>query len=310
MIIDWIACTIPDGSPAVIEWIKRSLTGPWNTRDYAYNRYTRTLSCGGVSLLTDAPHDEGIHLIATGQGCRELERAGLVEDWPDFIARLLRADGNFTRIDAAIDDRDGALCMDEIFRCYEEGRIVCRYEKIIHSGERNEITGASTGRMLTFGKRGSLTRINIYDKSLEQRVPQHWIRVELQARKVKAQELAQAIAEQGGGVVSEVLLGCLAFKECGTTDRRERWPTAEWWTRFLGTEECFRLQNAPRNGSLEKLYCWLIRQCSRALATLHDSGLYPTLWSDLLEQGRLKRDGRTAKAKPRTQKARTGTDRI
>ena len=310
MIIDWIACTIPDGSPAVIEWIKRNLTGPWTLQDYAYGRYTRTLRCGGVTLLTDAPHDEGIHLIATGQGCRELERAGLVEDWPDFIARLLRADGNFTRIDAAIDDRDGALCMDEMFRCYQEGRIVCRYGTLIQSEERDDVTGAVKGRMLKLGKRGSLTSIRIYDKGLEQKVSHHWIRVELETHDAKAQELAKAIAEQGGGVVPEVLLGCLAFKERGTTDRRERWPTAKWWTRFLDTEECFRLQTAPRNGSLEQLYHWLIRQVSRALATLHDSGLYPTLWDDLLAQGRLKRDGRTVKAKQGPQKARTGTDRI
>jgi len=295
MLVDWISCTIPDGSPAIVEWIKRSLPGPWIMRDYAYGRYTRTLRCGGISLLTDAPNDCAIHLIVTGAGCREMEQAGLVAHWPEFLARLRRANGTFLRLDAAVDDLDSALCMDKIFKCYEDGLIVCRYGKIIKSEERDEITGEIKGRMLTLGLRGSDTCVKIYDKALEQRVSGHWIRVELQARASKAQALAKVIAEQGGGVVPAVLLSCLAFKECSTTNRRERWPTAVWWTRFLGTRERFCLQLAPRNTSVEKLYHWLFRQVSRAIATVYDSGLYPTLWEDLLKNGRQKRDGQTTK---------------
>ena len=291
MLIDWVSCTVNKGTAAVTEWIKRNLPPQWITLDYAPGRYTRTLRCGNVSILTDAPNDESIHLLITGLGCRELEKAGLAMDWPAFITRLLNADANFTRLDAAIDDQHRVLSMDKIIDCCQQGRVVCRYGKILPTEERHDTTGAVIGQMVTFGKRSSDTSIRIYDKGLESGVPGHWVRVEVQARNSKAQALAAAIAEGDGGVVPAVLLGCLDFKERGTTERRERWPTAEWWTQFLGTVQRFRLETAPRAANLEKSYSWLMRQVARAFASVHDSGRYETLVADMLSQGRQKHDG-------------------
>ena len=88
------------------------------------------------------------------------------------------------------------------------------------------------------------------------------------------------------GVVPGILRGYLDFKERGKSDRRERWPTAAWWTAFLGTEESLRLQVAPRDVSLEKSLQWLLRQVSPAFARVYDSGLHPRLVQEMLANGR------------------------
>ena len=257
--------------------------------DYALGRYTRTQRCGGISILTDAPNDESIQLVFTGKGCRELEAAGWFESWPITLRQLLAGGASFSRLDVALDDREGVLNMDHIVACCNEGRVVCRYGKIIPSEERDEVTGAVKGRMVTFGNRGSGTSIRIYDKALEQGVDGHWIRVEMQARKAKAQALANAV---GGdeAPISGILLSYLDFKDKGRSTRRERLPTAAWWTQFLGTKKRFQLQTAPRNQSIEKTHDWMMKQMARGYASVVDSGLYPTFHEDLLKQGRLKLD--------------------
>lgn len=299
MLIDWIACTMPSGAPAVKEWIQTALTGPWQTKDYAMRPYTCTMFCRGVSILTDAPNDESIHLIVNGSGCRELEAAGIMEDWPNFLARLLRAGAKFTRLDAAIDDHDGVLDMDDILDCCREGRVVSSFKTIMPMEELDKTTGAVLGRMVTFGKRGSDSSIRLYDKSLEQRVPGPWIRVELQNRDARAQALAIAIAEKGGDVVPSILLDCLDFKERGPTDRRDRWSTTSRWLEFVGTHQRFQLTTAPRSESIEKSHAWIMKQVTRAFASVQDSGLYPTFSEDVLAAGRLKIEGRAAKPAPK-----------
>lgn len=300
MLIDWIACTVASGAPAVTEWFKKGLPGPWLALDHAPGRHTRTMRCGGVSIHTDAPNDESIHIVVSGTGCRELEAAGLVADWPDFLARLLRGGASFSRLDVAIDDKDGLLKMDDILACCQGERVVSPYKKIISSEERDKDTGAVMGRQVTFGTRQSDSFIRIYDKALEQGVACHWIRVELEVRDRRAEVVARAIAKNGEAVPG-ILLNCLDFKERGSSVRRDRWPTAAWWTSFLGTNQRFQLETAPRSESLEKSHRWLIKQASRAFANVYDSGLYDTFIDDLLAQGRLKRDGKPSKTTQKSQ---------
>jgi len=307
MFVDWVQCTIIDPSGAVKEWIQGSLRGPWISLDRAPYQYTRTLKCGGVSILTDHPSSDKIRLVISGGGCRELEGAGAVSSWSAFLARLLRADAKFSRLDAAIDDRDGVLSMDTILPCCKEGRVVSRYNKIMPHEPLCSTTGQVTGRGVSFGGRGSETTIRIYNKSMKEQTDDHWIRVELETHDEKAQALTQAIAEGRGDVVPRTLLGCLDFKVKGSSERRERWATEEWWTRFLGTTERFHLETAPRNESLEKSYYWLLRIVSRVFAMVYYSGSYPALVEDMLEQGRQKWDAKLAKDARKQQKPKAST---
>ena len=64
----------------------------------------------------------------------------------------------------------------------------------------------------------------------------------------------------------------LDFKVRGGAERRDRRIMEDWWTRFLGTTECFHLETAPRNESLEKSYYWLLRIVSCVFAMVYYSG--------------------------------------
>jgi len=311
MFVDWVQCTLSDPSGAVKEWIQSCLRGPWIGIDHAPYQYTHTLKCGGVSILTDKPGSDNIRLVISGGGCRELEGAGAVSSWPAFLARLLSVNAKFSRLDAAIDDHDGVLSMDTILLCCKEGRVVSRYNKIMPLEEMCSTTGLVKGREVQFGERSSKTLIRIYDKALKEQVAGHWIRVELETHDEKAQALAQAltqtVAEGKEDVVPATLLGCVDFKVRGSAERRERWTTEAWWTRFLGTTERFHLETAPRNESLEKSYYWLLRIVSRVFAMVYYSGSYPALIEDMLEQGRQKWDAKLAKDARKQQKPKVST---
>lgn len=307
MFVDYVQCTISDPSGAVKEWIQGSLRGPWIGLDQSYYKYTHTFECGGVTMNLDKPGSDNIRLVIKGKGCRELEGAGAMTGWSEFLARLLRADAKFSRLDAAIDDHDGVLSMDTILLCCKEGRVVSRYNKIMPYEPRCLTTGRIIGRGASFGERGSTTTIRIYDKAMKEQTGDHWMRVEMEAHDEKAQALAQSIAEGIRDVVPRTLLGCLDFKVRGSTKRRERWATEEWWTRFLGTTERFHLETAPCDESLEKSYHWLMHQVCRAFAVVHDSAAYPALIEDLLKQGRQKRDAKLTKAAQKQQKPKNST---
>lgn len=296
MLIDWVQCTLSDPSGAIKEWIQGSLRGAWVGINRAPYQYTCTLRCGGVSIYTGVPNNDNIRLVISGEGCRELENAGAVSSWQAYLAKLLRFDAKFSRLDAAIDDRATllsrvtCLSMDTILLCSKEGRVVSPYNKITPIEPVCATTGKIIGRAISFGERASKTMVRIYDKAMKEQDPEHWIRVELETHDDKAQALAQAIAEGSEDVVPRILLGCLGFKVRGTAGRRERWKTEEWWTAFLGTEERFHLGTAPRDESMQKSYDWLIRCVSRIFTLVYYSKIGKNLVADLLAHGTQKQD--------------------
>ena len=313
MLVDWVQCTLSDPSGAVKEWVQGILRGPWISLDHAPYQYTHTLKCGGVSLLTNDPGSDNIRLVISGGGCRELEGAGAVSSWAEFLARLLRSGAKFSRLDAAIDDHDGVLSMDAILLCCKEGRVVSRYNETMRQGSLCLTTGRETGKGASFGGRGSDTMVRIYNKALQEQSADHWIRVEMETRDKKAQALAQSIAEGVKDVVPRTLLGYLDFKVRGSTERRERWVTEEWWTRFLGTTERFHLETAPRDESLEKSYRWLLRFVSRVFARVYHSEIGKNIVAEMLSHGTAKQDRepkhkeKPPKAAQKQQEPQTGT---
>ncbi|MGI4791310.1 MAG: replication initiation factor domain-containing protein [Janthinobacterium lividum] len=292
MLVDYLTFNAPAQNAVLL--IGRMPNGWTSTASQAV-AYSEVKRRGGI-VVSMPTHPKGTaHVEVKGHGCRELEAAGVVLDWQAFLREMLDAGAKFTRLDCAIDDRDGLLDLNQIIAACEDGRVVSAYQNADPRPKMNPATGERTGDGVTFGNRASETYIRIYDKGLQTKSPDHWIRVELEAKKTRAQALAEAISKKGASVVPSILIGYLDFKERGATDRRDRWPTATWWKQFLGTEQRFRLESAPRNVSLEKAYSWFIRQCSRLFALIYDSGEYPTFLEDLLADGRRKQDCKTAK---------------
>ncbi len=109
----------------------------------------------------------GIHIEASGKGCRELEGDGIVIDWSIFLKNIIEAEGKFSRLDVAIDDMTGCLSMPKILTCLNSGLIVSRYKtgRIISGRKLND--AAELGSTLYLGSPSSDTMIRIYDKTAE-----------------------------------------------------------------------------------------------------------------------------------------------
>lgn len=279
----------------VVSWLLERHEWHWTSKISTSVFYTEIRCCGGITLSIPTHSSAPVHVSVTGNGCRELQAAGIVTDWQKFFVSMIEGGAKFSRLDCAIDDKALLLDMDEISAACTEGRVSSRYQVINPQGSLNGVTGAVTGRSITFGQRKSLTYIRIYDKSLEQHVTGHWIRVEVEAKKKRAQELAKAIAEKGADVVPAYLLSCLRFREKGQTCRRDRQATAAWWTKFLGTVKRFQLEAAPRNTSQDVTYHWLIRSAGPPFTKLHDGGMGQRLVDEMLAAGRLKQTQQAGK---------------
>ncbi len=283
MFPDYLTFSVP---LPVAEWLLGSLTSPYMSKRSPSSTYEEVRRCGGVSISVPANPNAEARVEVTGDGCRELEAAGTVAHWPTFLRSLLNDGARFTRFDFAIDDQIGLLNLDHIITACEEGRVVSAYKSVDFRPKLDGTTGQIIGRGVTFGTRGSESYVRIYDKELQQAVPGHWIRVELETRKERAQALAEAIAKRGAQVVPPILLSYLNFKVQGRDKRRCRWKTESWWTTFLGTTRRRRLEVAPRNVSLEKTYRWLIRSVAPAFARVYDSGIGEQLITQMLAHGR------------------------
>ena len=83
----------------------------------------------------------------------------------------------------------------------------------------------------------------------------------------------------------ENLLSQHTLKGRRSTERKDRWPTAPWWTAFLKTDGGFHLTVAPRDDSADKSYRWLLRSVAPTFARLYDK-MGQALVEELLKQGR------------------------
>lgn len=272
----------------VVSWLLERHEWHWTSKISTSVFYTEIRCCGGITLSIPTHSSAPVHVSVTGNGCRELQAAGIVTDWQKFFVSMIEGGAKFSRLDCAIDDKALLLDIDEIIAACEEARVSSHYQAIDPRVKLDRATGAVIGKGVTFGQRESLTYIRIYDKALEQHVPGHWIRVEIEAKKKRAQELAKAIAEKGADVVPAYLLSCLRFRERGQTCRHDRQTTAVWWTKFLGTVKSFRLEAEPRNRSQDANYRWLIRGAGPSFTKYYDGGMGQQLIDEMLAAGRLK----------------------
>lgn len=242
------------------------LGGNWIRAVRGQNRYSQGLRCGGVSLWYGGQFSMGIGLEVTGDGCRELEMTLAGQGWPAFLSKLVKLGARFSRLDVAIDDREGLLSLNKISRCCDNGTKVTRLRhtsRLSHSDSRSghEIT---TGYV--YGSPESDTMLRIYNKALEQSNHNHHIRVELQTRRKKSAELAKRLATGDSGIIAGVIAATIDFKVKGVGSHRYRWKSQKWWEDFLEQAEKVRLSIAPSHQSLQKSMVALENQYGMTMA--------------------------------------------
>jgi len=231
---------------------------------------------GRVGWHVDRP-EMGVHVSLGSQALAIL--AGQDERWADLpgMLQLLREKwgGHVTRLDVAFDDLEGALDLGVMEDAVRAGHFTTRWK----GGYKRWGWGNQAGDTLNFGSRGSDAFLRAYDKRLERLAnvgecdKEHWIRVELQLRRERADVVArlfQTVNDNARAVLvylAGVVRGYLEFKTPSATDsNKRRWAPAGWWLSFLGFVEKARIHVDKVVRTIQHVMDWIGRQVAPSLA--------------------------------------------
>lgn len=229
---------------------------------------------GHISLLCDGTEDMGIHVILTGQGCREYESNG---DLLELMDRIMLFNGLCTRIDLAVDDRTGEIIrFEEMIKSANQGHVISKWKTATEIIKRELKDGKIIGHTLSIGSRSSKMYLRIYDKAMEQRIPGPWYRMELEIKDNRAQVLQDILLfETGvGRVFGGILNQYIRFVKPSPDKNKSRWETEKWWLNLVNSVDKLSLTKKPRERSIEEVREWVKKQIGPTLAMLliHDEG--------------------------------------
>lgn len=285
-LVDYVGVTFP--LDVTLIKVKEFIGGDgWIERPRGGMYYKNCAARGHIRVYYNGREDMGVHVVLSGQACRQLEGEGRVKDWPFFFGRLLVLGCEFSRIDLAIDDRDGLLDLKKIWQHWKAGEMVSRYRKARQVEEVESRGCKESGHTIYFGSGHAETLVRFYDKALEQMVEGPWIRCELQCRDDKAQALAQVLERSGTlSTIGSVLKQLVDFKEVGQDSNKSRWKTVSWWTDFIRRVKKCPLTVEPHVRSVEDAAQWLLKAVAPTLAMVSlacEDSL--TFFQDLLRLG-------------------------
>lgn len=247
---------------------------------YGYRSHKK---CGHISVLYDGSDGMGIHVQMSGQGCREYETFHGVT-WKQFFMSCMANEANFTRVDVAIDDiayvgQQPYFTVNRIYRKIKEGccKSVFFKGKYIESLELG--TGDSLGETLYFGKDQSDVQIRMYEKNFErmhagkeiQEDITHWNRVEVQARRSKAQAVVLYLVNHDdvAYIVKGILKNYISFLVKNDRDsNRRRWAVCKWWLDFLDNSEKLKLSMSAPDMTIERAKSWFAKQVEPTMGML------------------------------------------
>lgn len=250
-----------------------------------FNGYQKSASCGNILILYDPPkntYNMGCHLSISGAGCREYEkRFEADKNWSTFMAKCLKHDIKFTRLDIAIDDFIGYLSLKTIMQKVRKGHVTSRFRTARNLEEHVLIDGSTRGQTIYFGKGDIMFRF--YDKyrervnkgySIKQEIDL-WNRYEIQLRGFKAMEACKVLAYNAygtGELAKGLFANYLNFRTPTKSDtNKSRWPICRWWTRFLGDCEKVKLSQVPPELSVLRTKSWLDHQVATSLAMVFEA---------------------------------------
>jgi phage replication initiation protein len=266
-LVDYLGFTAPDGVKA--ERLLECLTLPLPVvLPRGAMGYKQGIAYGAVRIYWDGMPGMGVHLEASGAGCRDLETFG-VSDWMGFFAWLLAMQYHVSRLDVALDDHAGLLDLAVIEQALRYDHVTTRFDKAMIQ-EGLTIGKQADGKTIYCGSPASDVRLRFYDKAKEAGVGGLWVRCEIQARRERGQALAAAISKLGLVAVSRVIRGYLQFTDpaAASDSNVSRRASVAWWADFLGRVGALRLQVVLVSRTLASLEKWLTRQVAPSLALL------------------------------------------
>lgn len=254
---------------------------------YGYNHQLKW-KLGNMFILVNGPksgeldinekitNKTGIHVVISGQGCRQYS---VKHNIVDLIKSLYKDDNaKFTRIDLAIDDIESEVInYNRIHKAALEGNFTSIWSKWYELNSRKVTSGQYLGRTIYFGSKASDLFCRVYDKSLErmankQEVASGWTRLELVYRKKRSNQVVKHIVEDNltaGQIMRGTLRRYLRFLEPSEDSNKSRWPSADWWDKALEDVNKLSLAKAkPRESTIEEMMNWVTQQMGPTLAAV------------------------------------------
>ena len=284
-ILDWLEFTFHSLSFRTIveEVLELSLedfihtgTGSYGYRDkyvLAQNHH--------ISILANGTEQQGTHVILSGQGCQYLLARLSVAT---LIRNVLRFDGQFSRVDLALDDRDSAwYTVPQLIQHARRSEIICKWREFSIDTGLSSRSSATTKEILYLGTARSDLSLRIYNKTLEQRkhlldkdaiaaLRPQWTRWEFVCRRRKAQAVILELLRRDfalDAVFADLLTGSMRIARANITDsNRGRWATRKKWLNFVGQAQALRLTVPDLPNSIKRKTSWLQKQVMPTLAGL------------------------------------------
>ena len=293
-IIDWLEFTVHDlAVDSIINLILKLDPNDFmeiNKGRFGYQKQ-KIWNAGTLFLLYNNDSGDGamgVHIIMTGQACRQYEANKSI---PNIITNTKRtlARHKFTRIDIAIDDEhDRVIVFDKFLKYSEDGNISSLWYKYSLLMEKRISDTETLGRTLYFGSKKSKLFMRVYDKKLEQikklkvnqeqkeellKAQSEWTRMELVFREERANMAADYIEMQGqiGILIRGVLNQYIRFLEPNPTSKNQqkrRWDTARWWEEIIDDVSKIQLKQKKADRRIEDMQDWVVKQISPTLATI------------------------------------------
>jgi phage replication initiation protein len=249
--------------------------------DFGYYSYSEHYRFGDIFVMVSYEMEKGVLLELKGKGCRQFEGFLLAQQrsWYEFFHDCLIEKCVFKRIDLAINDKVGILCIPELAqKCKQEECIsVFRSFKNYRSGElvhRDEKTGM--GNTLYIGSMKSEIYFCIYEKDYEQytknNIPLEDAKVKNRFEiRLKNERAYYAIRDLLGyqnaeKTAFEIINRYMRFADREDKKRRSDWKTNERWAWFIGKDRgILMLTSEPEPYSFERTLKWLERQVAPTL---------------------------------------------
>lgn len=216
----------------------------------------------------------GVHLIMSGDACREYES---LHDLLDLVKRFLEK-GRFTRLDLAIDDTRGYFRISTLVKYLRNGWFQSRYRKFRVmetwgvSSDKSEIRGQT----VYLGSPKSAKQVRFYEKNWERINKGYllvdgvevWNRTEVQLRDEHANVAAYELLQRN---IGDLILGmlCQDIRFCrGKGENKARWQTVQWWERFIGDVKGLTITKQMPEKTLVRKHVWIDEQVSKTLSML------------------------------------------
>lgn len=240
--IDWISVTIKvPVYPANWSKLKVELSHGMIGYDTAI-RYDD----GRLELCSSTRKDMEAHVIFSGKCIDRLCEDHQINSI-DVLSAMGR--GKVTRLDIAVDIRDGKLDIGSLVASFENGTAKTKAQKGLH------LSGVKiAGETFYIGSKSSPRRVRVYDKAAESGLSDvDWTRVEFQMRQVSANNASRKLCESNDphSLIPKLINAFVDF------------PEVVEWAMVMGMDKIGVSQSIEHESNRRK---WLIEMVTRAMS--------------------------------------------